>query len=475
MTDTGRRWKWRQVSTTGTRLRAVRTGPNGATRRAGHIHPGPVLGHLRRLRRLERRSHDEQLEVQRERLGRLVTHAAANVPHYRDRFDAGMLARGLGPEDLAGLPVLEREEVNDPSLRLRLLADGFGPDNTASTSTSGSSGVPVTIHNSERDLAYLRATYLGDLLASGLRPTDRIAYFRPGSFLRHPLERFGVLPSFQIDTRANLDDQVDAFLRARPTFLTGFPSTISCVMAELQRRGIDYDRVHQVVFGGERVRPALRASVLDFFGADGSEVYASVEMFTIARSCRLGSLHVRTPDVVVEVEQADGSVLVAAGEGDAIVTRLHGEAMPLIRYRLGDRVRFAETACGCNEAAGPVIAEVLGRRQDLIVGPDDRLTSIDALDTPLVGRPDLAQLQVVQDRPGRLEVRVVLANDAGPGALEQIQAVVADSVPGYDANVVAVDRIEPGPNGKIRTVVSTAAADRFHLKTPTTKALREQE
>ncbi|MEU7740674.1 hypothetical protein [Nonomuraea sp. NPDC049158] len=381
----------------------------------------------------------------------LVRHAYDNVPHYQRLLDPALVRRLQSARDLAEFPVLDRTDLHGTAGD-DLLATGFTPDNTRAATTSGSSGIPITIRNSERDLGYLRATYLQDMLSNGLRPTDRIAYFRVNPFLRHPLERFGVLRNFHIPTGRSLDEQVAAFLAARPTFLIGFPNVIRSVVDELLRRGVQHRGVRTVLFGGERLSPTARARILDYFGAAHREVYASVEVFTIARTCPRGALHLRSSDLVVEVEHEDGSVSVEDGEGDILITRLHSEAMPLIRYRLGDRVRIVPNDCPCGVARTPIVREVIGRSQDRIAGADGRRYYGDFITFPVQSFPEVSRMQLVQHRPGSLEVRVVLAHDARPGVTAEIRDAVLRAVPGQEVIVLPVEEIAPEPNGKIKLV-----------------------
>ncbi|MFJ9657310.1 phenylacetate--CoA ligase family protein [Streptomyces griseoflavus] len=415
---------------------------------------GPVLGSLLRAHRLERAGAARLAAEQRRLLVRLVRHAQAHVPRYRELIAPGTAAAFGGPEDLPALPVLDRTELHD-SAPERLLAEGFTTRNTKAGTTSGSSGVPITIRNSERDLGYLRASYLYDMLASGLRPWDRMAYFRVNPFLRHPLERFGLLRSFHIDTSRTLDEQVEAFLAARPTFLVGFPNVIASVVEELERRGERHRGVHHVLFGGERLTPTARARVLGHLGARFHEVYASVEVFTVARTCRRGALHLRSADVVVELEQEDGTAVLADGsrrvEGEILVTRLHSEAMPLIRYRLGDRVTVGPDTCGCGRRT-PVVERVQGRSQDRFRGRDGREFYADFLTYKVQDFPEVARMQLVQERPAQVTVRTVLAPGADDSVTGRIRRAVRDAVPDFDVEVHRVEEIAPEPNGKIKIV-----------------------
>lgn len=411
----------------------------------------PVAHHLATIRRRERLPHAEQLRVQSELLRALVRHAHANVPHYRETLTSAQVEGVRTAHDLAGLPTLDRTTLRDAPAR-ELLADGFTPENTRANTTSGSSGIPITIRNSERDLGYLRAAYLQDMLANGLRPTDRIAYFRVAPFLPHPLERFGILRNHHIPTDRSLDEQVETFLAARPTFVIGFPNVIASVVDELKRRGVTHRGVRTVLFGGERLTSTARAHVLDYFGASHREVYASVEVFTIARTCPAGSMHLRTADLVVEVEHDDGTVSVEDGVGEILVTRLHSEAMPLIRYRLGDRVRIVPNDCPCGVATTPIVREVVGRSEDRIVTSDGRRYYGDFLTTLTQSFPGITRLQVLQPRPGAIEVLVILSGDAPDDVTADIERELRRRVPDLDVTVRRTHRITPEANGKIKLV-----------------------
>ncbi|MEU7874336.1 hypothetical protein [Dactylosporangium sp. NPDC049140] len=417
----------------------------------------PVAANLVLARNRERRPAAALHELQSRQLRTLVRHAFERVPHYRRALTPDQVDGVRSAADLAALPVLDRRLVHELP-ETDLLADGFTAANTRAARTSGSSGIPVTFRNSERDLGYLRATYLQDMLASGLRLTDRIGYFRTAAFLRHPLERLGIVRNLHIDTSRGLDQQVETFLAARPTFLFGFPNVIATLVEELQRRGVEYPHVHTVVFGGERLTPAARANVLGYFGAQGHEVYASVEMFTAARTCPRGSLHLRTGNVVLEVEHDDGTVSVEDGEGEVLVTRLRSEAMPLIRYRLGDRVTIRPNDCPCGVAHTPIVSAVQGRSEDRLVGPDGRSLHADFLTKVVERFPAVHRMQLLQRRPGTLDVHVVLTGVVPDDLTTRIQAAVAGALPAYTVEVRPVDHIVPEANGKIKLVKAVPAA-----------------
>jgi phenylacetate-CoA ligase len=414
----------------------------------------PIIGvarHLPAARAGDRLPAARVRELRDRLLRNLVRYAHDHVAYYRETLSAAAVANLRGAADLPSLPVLDRRVLNEIGAA-NLLADGFGDRNTRRAQTSGSSGVPVTLHYSEREMGYLRATYLWDLLACGFRPTDRIGFFRVSGFRRHRLEALGLARNVHIDTSLDPLRQTDAFLAGRPTFLRGFPNGIASVVVELKRRGVRYDGVRVVVFGGEGLADAARAEVLDYFGARGHEVYASVEAYTIARSCPLGSLHLRSADVVVEVEHDDGTVSLEQGEGEILVTRLRAEAMPLLRYRLGDRVLITPNDCLCGVRHTPIVKRIQGRVEDQITALDGRTRNGDFLASLLGQVEDIRQYQFVQRRPGAVEVVLVPADGGADGLVERVRAALSPATRDFEIEVRITGAITPERNGKIRLV-----------------------
>jgi phenylacetate-CoA ligase len=66
----------------------------------------------------------------------------------------------------------------------------------------------------------------------------------------------------------------------------------------------------------------------------------------VAGECDAGSLHVYADHVHVEIY--DGDVPANPGAfGDIVLTSLRNRAMPLVRYRVGDRGRLLADRCRC--------------------------------------------------------------------------------------------------------------------------------
>jgi phenylacetate-CoA ligase len=298
----------------------------------------------------------------------------------------------------------------------------------------------------------IRGRFVWDMMMLGFRPWDRLVYLRFASFRHHRLERLGLLPSFHVDSTKPLPEQARDVVAARPTSLVAFPHVTLSVVEEMERQGLDYRGVRLVLFGGERTSPALRRYVLDRLGARGCETYAATETNTIARSCRRGAMHLRTTDAVVEVEHDDGSVSVADGTGAIIVTPLQAKAMPVVRYRLGDRVEIGPDDCGCGRSRRPILHSVLGRVDDRVVDRSGRTVNAQQVLTAVEGVSGIRRLQVHQYEPGVVDIHVVMAPDAPADFSAQIERAARRVGDQFEVTVRIVDDVEHEASGKIRLV-----------------------
>lgn len=376
----------------------------------------------------------ELAALQRRRLAALLHHAQATVPGYRRTL------HGLDPETtpLEALPVLHKSVlmqhfgswVADPAITLAALR-GFTADPAnigapflgryAVWESSGSRGEPGLFVHDEPALVVYDA--LEQQRPAALRPlqrmldpfwlTERVAFVgatdghfasqatlqrlrRKAPWLAAQWQGFSILQP--------LPDLLAALQHFAPTILTTYP-TAAAMLAEAQADGRLRLRPAEVWTGGETLGPAQRARITDVFGCPLRHSYGASEFLPIAAECRHDALHVNADWVILEPVDARGRP-VPPGElsHDTLLTNLANRAQPLIRYALGDRLRFAPGRCACGSAL-PVV-EVQGRCDDLLVLAGPR------------GRParllPLAVSTVLEDEAGLYDFRL---EQTGPSAL----------------------------------------------------------
>ena len=100
-------------------------------------------------------------------------------------------------------------------------------------------------------------------------------------------------------------------------------------------------------------------------------------------------------NAVIEILDEQGDPLPDGEEGEIVVTSLSNFAMPLIRYKIGDRGCFLKEACSCDDP-GKVLKLTTGRSNDWVV---DRA---------------ILQFQVIQHAVDKFTIKLVIDEECEP-------------------------------------------------------------
>jgi phenylacetate-coenzyme A ligase PaaK-like adenylate-forming protein len=197
-----------------------------------------------------------------------------------------------------------------------------------------------------------------------------------------------------------------------PTVLASYPS-MAWVLSQQQRGGRLRIEPHAIWTGGETLTPAVRRTLSERFHAPVRDCYGASECFIMANECRCGRLHLNADWVILEPVDEHGQPVPDGQFGaTTLLTNLANHVQPIIRYDLGDRVRFVPGACACGSSL-PLI-EVQGRADDVLTLHDDTGHEVHlaplALTTVLEDEGGVFDFQLRQRGPRALELDVFEAD-----------------------------------------------------------------
>jgi len=308
----------------------------------------------------------------------LARHCAAASPHFAGRLTtAGLTPEALAaPAGLAKLPPLTRRALvgAGESLFCRTYPRAHGGAGT--TSTSGSTGEPVTVKRTElctlqwmvytlrehlwhdRDFSGRLAT----LRANITEAAERADWGQPCTFLFRTGPWSGRPASLSVEELCRWLGEFE------PDYLLILPSTLGGIVAELERTGQRLPRLRSVRTLSETVPARLREDVRRVLGVGVDDVYTSQEFGVMATQCpEHGNYHV-SESILLEVVDGEGRACGPGEIGRILVTDLVNYATPLIRYEIGD---YAEAGAPCACGRGlPTIRRFLGRERNLVLLPD---------------------------------------------------------------------------------------------------------
>ena len=256
-------------------------------------------------------------------------------------------------------------EAGDAALR-----DGQLRSSWWASQSSGSSGEPFRVYYDARAWSMLKyLVKLRSRRAAGVALGDRVAILdaipiaAEGEAL---LERAGRLRRLSVfRPPAELATLLAGY---RPSAIYALPSALLEV-ARAMEQGAPRVRAQRIFTSGELLSGGTRQALIAAFGAELFDVYGTSETKEIAWECRAGSRHINADVVHVEILDERGAVVPPGTEGEIVVTLLVNRAMPLVRYRTGDRGALLGIPCPCGRGA-PLLGVVSGREADILELPD---------------------------------------------------------------------------------------------------------
>ncbi len=301
----------------------------------GVIKRRPTLRHLRLLEESQWWSPDELARFQATELRRLISHAHANVPFYRERFDeAGVDPSSItSAAELASIPLLTRADAQESTEQRRSSAPPFA---AIRKSTSGSTGQPLAFEYDAGSEWWRQAIRMRGYGWAGYRQGDRTlhlwsdpprhrrTWWRTFKHRRWVATDRGIRREVYVDATVRSEElwdrTVDMIRRRRPHAIVCYAQAgVELARHVVANDARDWETI-PVICGAEPLLPGDRAILQQAFGPAAFETYGNREVMLIATECEEhDGLHLQAENLVVEVVvrggNTDGTRPAAPGRG----------------------------------------------------------------------------------------------------------------------------------------------------------------
>jgi phenylacetate-coenzyme A ligase PaaK-like adenylate-forming protein len=370
-----------------------------------------------------------------------------------------------GPEDLAHLPILTKQILKETGIRAFVRKSDFEHlDDFFCDTTSGTTGLPLTIYRDRYARALQVAKWLRVLFNNGYWPTQRVLSFTSQAQLaagRSLIQRLGLFRRQAVGYNMDPERALETIQAYRPHVLYGARSGFDFLFDAMERRGERLQGVELVIMTGERIHEQIRARCRSLTGVDVTESYGTIEMGVMAyQTPNRDDLHLNEDLTYFEFLDDNGAPAGPGDEARIIVTDLSGKLMPFIRYEQGDRAVFTQCTMETGDRRRR-IQRIIGRDDDYaILGDGTRRHFIpfyEALDV----FPDVKRFRVVQVEPDLFDIPIMADKDYFNGIKTQAVARLQHLCgmrPEYRLRLV--DEIPRDPSGKIRMLVSNVGRGR---------------
>ncbi len=397
---------------------------------------------------------------QSERLSCLIQHAARHVPYYREKWK-GLNWRSIhAVSDLHFLPLLNKQEIRQNEQQF--LTHGLDPNTLWVDKTSGTTGTALKIYWPKSTMPKFWA-----LIEVMIRNVAGVAQDVPrammggrpvveGTTARPPYWRFNrcwnqlYLSSYHV-SRETAPSYIAAIRKYGSRWITGYGSAIAALAESAVDAGMTPIKLRSAIVSGDTLLPGMRQSIERFFQCKCYDHYGQSEGVAMAMECAYGRMHMVPFVGILEILREDDTPCQPGEVGEIVATGLMNDAMPLIRYRIGDYAAWAkDQTCSCGNVQ-PIITNLEGRTDNYLITSEGR--RIGRLSTAMKRSPTIHSAQIVQDRPGHAYLLIRPANGYRSADAAAVREDILERIGRFDLEVLEVSEIPKTPQGKTILVV----------------------
>ena len=387
--------------------------------------------------------------------------AAYEIPFYRKRFDENHLTPDdfHCSEDLVKFPITTKADLR---LWMKEMYDTH-PDTRDSwdaTSTSGSTGVPLRLYQSQKEHACANASWIRTLMSFGYDPFFGKMISFESSYRTEKKQHDSILQKFGILQRRKLSEKrcVGDGMREVIAELNNYAPDLICLRKNCIVRIALYAQEYNIPIRqpkwyipvSEMVDEMTRSILEKTFGPGLVDAYGCDET---------GSCLVKRPGNdyydacndthVVNIYNNENQL---ANDGKVILTTLYKHDFPIINYDVGD-IASSYVKDGIR-----YVTKIHGRLNDMVKHENGDQTSVLELRKIPNGITGIAQFRYVQESFHDLRVELVrdpqdmtyTNEEITEFFLKKLTALYGDE---FRIQIEWLDVIPPDPNGKLRCFI----------------------
>jgi phenylacetate-CoA ligase len=242
--------------------------------------------------------------------------------------------------------------------------------------SSGTTGKPTVVGYTANDLDAWTVSLARALTSIGLTSRDvvQVSYgyglFTGGLGLHYGAERIGatVIPTGV----GNTERQIELLQDLRATAIACTPSYLLHMGEVAERMGISIPKDTQLrvgILGAEPWTEGMRARMQEWLGIRAYDIYGASELsgplFTECTEQK--GFHVWGDFAITEiVDPQTGESLGPGEKGELTITVLRKEALPMVRFRIGDVTEMDDGICACGRTH-PRVMRITGRVDDMLI------------------------------------------------------------------------------------------------------------
>ena len=413
----------------------------------------------------EQSSLEDWNTYQTKELRKLLIHAFTNVPYYKKKYTAAGLKledfKNFQLNDLKKLPYLEKQELREFGNNILLSTN---KSKGAFYSSSGSTGTPIQVFFSKNFHQIWSAAYevrvrnwagVNHKMRRGMIGGRRVV---PNAIASPPYYRYNYFEKQTYFSAYHLSadtvkNYMSGLIENNVEYLVGYAMSIyfwaDFINSDPSIKSI---QLKAVLTSSEKLTDKMRDTIERAFLCNVYDGYSGVEACGLISENKFGELLFSPDTGILEVLDERGNQVLNGESGEVISTGLLNYDQPLIRYRIGDRVKLSTSQSSISNLAFPIIEEIEGRIEDVIIGVDGR--KMVRFHSIFINVNGLQAAQVIQHKLDFLEINLVVNNSYSKESEKTIFKRLESQLGQVKVKYSYLDSLPLTKGGKIKAVVS---------------------
>lgn len=430
----------------------------------------PAYKIFEELKQVERSS-KEQIDIyQQAGLKKLIFKAYKNVSYYKNIIEKHNVLdrnRNINLNNFANLPFLTKNIIRKKGEDL--VSKRYNIEDLRINTSGGSTGEPVRIYQPIKYLNYTSAVKMlfnswtgyslgmphvklwgseRDLMTDKNIRTKIIQWLRNEYWLN----------SFKM-SQSDMKYFIKSINNKQPVQILSYASSIYDLAEYIDGNNLQVYSPKAIMTSAGTLYPYMRKKIEKVFNCNVYNRYGSREVADIAceNEAHTG-LYIPPTFQYVEIVKEDGSLADAGEEGEIVITNLINDAMPLIRYKIGDKGILGKRN-EKDDLNWPKLKMVLGRNSDTFITSNGSKISGNFF-VHFIGvvheNESIRKFQIIQKQTDEILVKVVIKNkskflEAKKNITDSFKKVMGEKC---EVNFQELNSIPAEKSGKYRFIKS---------------------
>lgn len=403
-----------------------------------------VHKYLRLLREAESWTPEQMNVFLQERLRKLITYTATEVPFYREWIQT----HDLNPDtiNLDQIPIVNKAIMRQEGIG-RFTAEHFPEKERITTRSGGSTGEPFTFYETKLSYSVNMAAKLRTWYQAGYRMGNRYMKItngkRPSKIKRlQDLANNCLYVPFYSITDETLKSILDLIEQKKPKYIRSYPSPLY-LLARYRNSHPDYHfNLRHIFTTGSTLPENYRNEIEKAFGCDVIDSYSCEGTPNTYETPDHNGYNVTNYYGIIEVLDEDNRP-VTNGIGRVVSTDLRNLAHPFIRYDTQDLVEVQEGR----------IVRIMGRQCETLLEANGQLLTVHNFTHYFADNfPSVDGWQVVKQKDGNILFRLVVNSlytpDDGQRIVQHWSPIIGRTV-----TTELVDRLPLMDNNKHLSII----------------------